>query len=63
MQPHCFVLTWPVDQVEVVLGVFLDGVRVGVEVAGLLASHELAVVGPEGNGPVGMPDQLEQTVG
>ncbi len=55
--------TRSVDQVEVVLGAFLDVVSVGEEVSGLLAGHELSVVGAERDGAVSVPDQVEQAVG
>ena len=53
----------PVDEVEVVACVLL-GVRVavGVEVPRLLRPHELAVVPPERDGPVLVPDELEERV-
>jgi hypothetical protein len=58
----------PIHQVEVVLANVVvsgvDAVRVGVEVTGALGREELAVVGPQRDGPVlRLPEQVEQTVG
>ncbi len=55
--------TRSVDQVEVVFCALLYVVGVGEEVSGLLAGHELPVVGAERDGTVSMPDQVEQAVG
>ena len=53
----------PVDEVEEVARVVLPvGVAVGVEVARLLRPHELAVVAPERDGAVLVPQQLEERV-
>ena len=55
--------TWSVDQVEVVLCVLFGGIQVGKQMSGLLAGDELAIVGAERDGAVGVPDQIEEAVG
>lgn len=52
----------PVDKVEVIFAVVVDGVGVRVEVSRALGHQVLAVVGAEGDGAVALPIQLEQRV-
>lgn len=52
----------PVDEIEVVLAVVVDRIRVCVEVAGAFGHHVLAVVGAEGYRPGALPFQFEQSV-
>lgn len=66
---HSFVLkqnscssNTPVDQIEVVFAVVVDGVGVGVQVSGALGHQVFAVVGAECYGAVALPLQLEQGV-
>lgn len=52
----------PVNEIEVIFAVVVDGVGVGVQVSRALGHEVLAVVGAEGHGAVALPVQLEQSV-
>lgn len=53
----------PVDEIEVVFAVVVDGVGIGVQVSGALGHQVLAVVGAERHRAIALPRQLEQGVG
>lgn len=55
--------TSPIDQVKVELGYLLDGLRGGKQMPGPLGGQELAIVGPERERAVAVPDQFEQGIG
>jgi len=53
----------PIDQIEVELGYLLDGLRGGEQMPRTLGGQEFAIVGPERERSVAVPDKLEEGIG